>query len=126
MNPFPRGFSQFNGAPKPFGIGAGGGGPRPFALPFSQALRPPQMSGSRGLFGGYQQQLNALPRQNGPGFMDRLGTFADQMGGGAEQPIEQNPVQFAPMMQAPQLQASQGPGGNVQGLLEALYMQGRR
>jgi hypothetical protein len=119
MKPFNPGFSQFNAAPKPFASNFGGqGAPRPFASPYSQALQSPPRNPS--LFGGYG---NMQPKP--PGFAERLGAFGDAMGGNDE-PVQHNPVQPMQLMQAPQLNPMQGPGGNIQALLQSLYMQGRR
>ena len=123
MSPFNPGFSQFNGAPKPFSsqFGQFNNAPKPFASPYSAPRglfggnRPPSM------FAGQQQQLNAL-NQAGPSFSDRLGAFGQQMeGAGQQEGIQHAQMPQMQMMQAPQLNPTQGPGGNIQALLQSLY-----
>lgn len=115
MKPFNPGFSQFNGAPKPF------------ASQFNrQGANPGLFGGNRppGMFGGFQQQLNAMGQApTGPGFAERLGAFGQQMNQ-PEEPIQHAQMEGLPVMQAPQLSPTQGPN-NIQALLQALYM-GRR
>jgi len=125
MNPFNPGFSQFNGAPKPFAsqFGRFNDAPKPFASPYSApgslfgGNRPPSM------FAGQQQQLNAMNQAPaGPGFADRLAAFGQQMErAGQQEQIQHAQMPQMQMMQAPQLNPTQGGGGNIQALLQALY-----